>query len=230
VSVDALRPVAGQRSAACFIAIDAQGRRMIFALGGEALISRPEQLDRTQFDGTRLAWIGDAFPEVALAVAGATRAQGGQVFFGPGGVMAACGLDGLAPILAASDVLVVSRGEAESLTGQADPSQAAERLRAALAAPGVVVITLGEAGAVVLSGAELARVAAFPVERVVDTTGAGDAFAAGLIAARLEGRAWEEAARMGCAAAAHKIAYTGARSGQPTRAEISEIMRKGYDR
>ena len=73
-----------------------------------------------------------------------------------------------------------------------------------------VVVTLGEEGALWSDGADVVRVAAEPAE-VVDTTGAGDAFAAGLLAARLRGAGTEEALRAGCALAARAVGSTGAR-------------------
>jgi sugar/nucleoside kinase (ribokinase family) len=58
---------------------------------------------------------------------------------------------------------------------------------------------------------------------VVDTVGAGDAFNAGFIAARLEGRNLDEALAWGNAVAASTIAEHGARSG-PTRAELTALL------
>jgi sugar/nucleoside kinase (ribokinase family) len=88
----------------------------------------------------------------------------------------------------------------------------------------VVVETLGPEGALVASGAGLVRVPSFDVPDAQDTTGAGDGFAAGLIAGFLEGLDWEEAARMGCAVAALKIRHVGARSGLPSREEVRSLL------
>jgi ribokinase len=72
------------------------------------------------------------------------------------------------------------------------------------------VVTLGEEGALWTDGSALLRVAA-PATEVVDTTGAGDAFAAGLLAARVRGAGPEEALEAGCTLAARAVAATGAR-------------------
>ena len=73
-----------------------------------------------------------------------------------------------------------------------------------------MVVTLREEGALWTDGSEVVRVAAEPAE-VVDTTGAGDAFAAGFLAARLRGAGPEEALGAGCALAARAVSSPGAR-------------------
>jgi ribokinase len=108
----------------------------------------------------------------------------------------------------AAHLLLPNGDEARALTGEADPERAAR----ALAAGREVVVTLGRAGALWTDGSRVARVAAGDVE-VVDTTGAGDAFAAGLLAARVDGAAPEEALAAGCALAARAVARIGARPG-----------------
>ena len=81
------------------------------------------------------------------------------------------------------------------LSGERDPERAARALAARF---GEVVVTLGADGALWTDGRESVRADAVPVEAVVDSTGAGDAFAAGLLAARLDGagagrRRWRRA-------------------------------------
>ena len=74
-----------------------------------------------------------------------------------------------------------------------------------------MVVTLGAAGALWSDGRELVRVPAEPVEELVDSTGAGDAFAAGLLAARVAGAAPAEALAAGCRLAARAVVTPGGR-------------------
>jgi sugar/nucleoside kinase (ribokinase family) len=83
----------------------------------------------------------------------------------------------------------------------------------------VVIITLGKRGALVYEKRETSRVPSFPTKEVVDTTGAGDAFASGVVSGMLRGFSWANAARYGNVVAALKIAYLGARVGLPERQE-----------
>jgi ribokinase len=89
---------------------------------------------------------------------------------------------------------------------------------------GLVALTLGAEGAVLLEdGEEVARAAPPPVD-AVDGTAAGDAFTACLLVSLLEGREREEALRRACAAGALAASRFGAQPSLPTAAEIDEIL------
>jgi ribokinase len=105
-------------------------------------------------------------------------------------------------------LLLPNAPEARALTGEADPERAARALAGRF---GEVVVTLGADGALWTDGAEVVRGAAVPVEAVKDSTGAGDAFAAGLLSARMAGASTEEALIAGCRLAARAVTTVGAR-------------------
>jgi ribokinase len=105
-------------------------------------------------------------------------------------------------------LLVPNTEEARALTGQQDPELAARRLSERFPE---VVVTLGVDGALWTDGRAVCRVPAVRGVTVRDSTGAGDAFAAGLIAARLDGATPEEALGAGCRLAAEAVAGPGAR-------------------
>jgi ribokinase len=98
--------------------------------------------------------------------------------------------------------------EAEALTGESDPERAAHALAERF---DEVVVTLGAEGALWTDGEQLLRAPAPPVEAVEDSTGAGDAFAAGLLAARLAGAPVADALAAGCSLAARAVQQAGAR-------------------
>jgi sugar/nucleoside kinase (ribokinase family) len=107
--------------------------------------------------------------------------------------------------VAGADLLLPNEDEAVHLTGDAVPEEAALAL-----GPPEVVVKLGAAGAVCAAGGELHRVAALPTS-VVDTTGAGDAFAAGYLAARVTGAGIDDALESGATTAARAVTRLGAR-------------------
>ena len=112
------------------------------------------------------------------------------------------------PIEVDADVTVVNRYELESLSRR----------------DGLVAVTLGAEGAMLLEdGEEIAR-AAPPTVEAVDGTAAGDAFTACLLVSLLEGRDHEEALERACAAGALAASRFGAQPSLPTAAEIDAIL------
>jgi sugar/nucleoside kinase (ribokinase family) len=106
------------------------------------------------------------------------------------------------------DLLFANEAELHSLyqTEDFDTAVAAVREDARLA-----VVTRSEKGCLVVTREKTEAVHAFPVERVVDTTGAGDLFAAGFLFGLARGADHTNAARLGAMAAAEVIQHLGAR-------------------
>ncbi len=117
------------------------------------------------------------------------------------------------------DILFANEAEVCSLYEENDFEPAAQRAGAEVA---LAALTRSEAGSVVLRGAERVEVAAVPV-RVVDTTGAGDAYAAGFLAAHAAGRGLLACGRLGSRAAAATIAQFGARPAANLRAMMAAV-------
>jgi ribokinase len=112
------------------------------------------------------------------------------------------------PVDVDPDLTVVNTYELETLTRR----------------DGLVAVTLGPDGAVLLEeGQEVAR-AEPPAVEAVDGTAAGDAFTACLLVSLLEGRDREEALRRACAAGALAASRFGAQPSLPTAAEVDELL------
>ncbi len=105
------------------------------------------------------------------------------------------------------EVLVAGREEAELLAETDDPEHAAADLATSHE---LVVITLGDAGALARTGNRVVRVPAMPAE-AVDVTGAGDAFAAGLVAGLVGGDDLEDALIAASRLAATAVTQVGSR-------------------
>ena len=106
------------------------------------------------------------------------------------------------------DILFANESEIKSLY-QVDSFEAA--LAAARAENKICALTRSEKGSVVIKGSETHTVPAAPVARVVDTTGAGDLYAAGFLFGFTHGKPLAECARLGGIAAAEVISHVGAR-------------------
>jgi sugar/nucleoside kinase (ribokinase family) len=106
------------------------------------------------------------------------------------------------------DLLFANEDEALQLTGRADLDSALEELQAKVP---VLVITKGAEGAIAIEKGEQISIPAAPVKQVVDTTGAGDLFAAGFLAAHCKGAGLERCLWTGAIAAGEVIQHYGAR-------------------
>lgn len=126
---------------------------------------------------------------------------------GSAGHLRAMGPERFGRIVAGVDLLIAGLEEAQLLTGMADAEGAAVALAAAHP---LVVVTLGGGGSLVASQGAAAHVPPVPAQ-VVDVTGAGDAYAAGLLAALLTGATDAEACGRAAALAARAVAEVGAR-------------------
>jgi len=119
------------------------------------------------------------------------------------------------------DFLVPNLKEAQGLTGKTDP----ESIAGKILDYGVknVIIKMGENGCYIQNAAEKLMVPAFKTDNVVDTTGAGDSFLAGLIAGTLEGLDIESAAVFANAAASANVRGLGA-AFVKSRDEVERIL------
>jgi ribokinase len=130
-------------------------------------------------------------------------------------------------LLALVDVLIPNESETAALTGlpattEAELATAADRLRAQ--GVGAVILTLGARGALLAAEGVTRRFPAFPVDQVVDTTAAGDAFVGGLVTAVAEKRPLDAAIAWGNAAGALAVAHAGAQPSLPTRAAVEALL------
>jgi ribokinase len=133
-------------------------------------------------------------------------------------------------IYALCDYVTPNETEAATLTGltvetEADALAAAKEFvrRGAKNA----LITLGEKGALLHGAAGTHMVPAFKVPKVVETTGAGDAFNGGFAVALAEGQSPVDAIRFGCATAGLSVQKPGTAPSMPTRAEIEAMLKAG---
>jgi ribokinase len=133
-----------------------------------------------------------------------------------------------ADLLPLVDYLTPNEVEAGLLTGgEVRTVDDAVRAGRALVAAGVgaAIVTLGEAGAVLVTAAAALRVEAFPIE-AVDTVGAGDAFAGALAACLAAGASIEDALLVASAAGGLTCTARGAMDALPAREEVESLMRR----
>ena len=212
----ALRTVPGAATGTIVSLVETDGQRSMLADRGANLALAPDDVPAL-IEGGHLHLSGytllDPGPRAAgLAALRAAVAAGCTVSVDPAstGPLTSYGVDRWLTDTAAATLVLPNADEARLLTGCTDPEAAA---RALAARHPVAAVSLGADGALWASGGELVHRPAHPTD-VVDTTGAGDAFAAGLLAAWLAAdRQVDPAAALdaGLARAADVVRRPGAR-------------------
>lgn len=201
----------------CIVLVSPDGERsMIPDSGANAALSSsdipPELFDpSTHLHVVGYALLNEGSRGAALHAIKLARSAGATVSIDPSstGPLTTLGPEMFLSWVDGTDILLANADEARTLTGLDDPATSATKLTSTFTE---VVVTLGSGGALWASRShpEPVHVAAQPVE-VVDSTGAGDSFAAGYLPAALNGADPRAALTAGCALAAHAVTHTGAR-------------------
>ena len=152
-----------------------------------------------------------AFPALSPADLAALRPLGKICHYDDGDVVFRAGdadIDMFVVESGGIDLLFANEDEVLQLVGRTDLDAALEELTTKVP---TLVVTRGAAGATGLASGERVNVPAAPVREVVDTTGAGDLFAAGFVAAHARGASLEPCLYTGPIAAGEVIQHFGAR-------------------
>jgi sugar/nucleoside kinase (ribokinase family) len=205
----------GPTTARSLILVTPDAQRTLNTFLGVAAEIEVGDVDEARVAQARITYlegylVGMASAEEALAKSvAAARAAGGRVALtlsDPAWVAAQ--RRAFEKLLGEVDVLLANEVEALALTGAGDLDAAVEALRDRCP---VVTVTRSERGALVAGAGELHAVPAVPVAQVVDTTGAGDLYAAGFLLGLARGMPLSDCGRLGCLAAAEVISHLGAR-------------------
>lgn len=204
------------------ITVDARGENRIVVVAGANATVDPPSVERARSAfGAAHAFVTQLESPLDAVLAGArcARAAGATTILN-----AAPARPITDEIVAAFDVLIVNRGEAELLCGAQPGSDVAVLVRGlSRRGPRTVVVTLGADGAVAGCDGRIDRQAAFPVD-VCDTTAAGDAFVGAFAVALASGAELPVALRHGAAAGALACTRAGAQPSLPSAAELDAFL------
>lgn len=228
VDTDAVATRGGYDTGRVLCFVDKQGQRALYVSPGANLTVTVADLQRgltsdvswvhcSSFAGDapftgQLSFIAGLPPEVRLSLA-------------PGALYAARGYEALLPVLARCTVLFLTGLELAKLTGEPEIFTGARMLFR----EGVktIVVTMGKEGSLVVTPSAHFKLPVLPVQ-VVDTTGAGDAFAAGFIFGCLHDWAVADAQRFANVVASFAVEEWGARAGIPSLLQAKERYEQTY--
>jgi sulfofructose kinase len=223
VDVAAARRVAGVATRSAVIVVDrTHGTRSVIEHRDPRLNLPDGSWPLPAVRGARVLLVDGTDMRAAVGVARAARESGVRVVVDVDEAARAA-----APLLALADVVIASEGFVSAAGVSIESGLAALAARNPQAA--VVCVTLGRRGCLALARGTRISVPAFDVP-CVDSTGAGDVFRAGVIAAWLEtpsGPEVQTALRYACAAAALSCGGPGAQGALPRAAEVRALLDSG---
>ncbi len=198
--------------------------------GSAASLLGPDDLDLPWLTGARHLHVTGVYAALTPSTLAATRAlmaamraAGRSISFDPNLRPAlwpstATMRSTINALAAISDWVLPGLDEGRLLTGHDTAAEIADFYRANGASK--VIVKLGEQGAWYADAQGTGPVPAWPVQQVIDTVGAGDGFAVGVISALLAGEPLAAAARRGAWIGARALQVRGDTEGLPTRAEL----------
>lgn len=220
----------GPPTARCLVLVSPDGQRTMATHLGVAGELSAADVDQGLVERARITFlegylVGLPTAEEALTTAvDAARASGGLVALTLSDPMwVGARREAFINLLSDVDILLANEHEACQLTGEPDADTAIKLLRRSCP---VVAVTCSEHGALVADRTDTVAVPAQRVERVIDTTGAGDLFAAGFLFGLARDLHVVDCARLGAVAAAEVIGHLGARP-QVSLADLAVDAIKG---
>jgi sugar/nucleoside kinase (ribokinase family) len=206
---------AGPSTARCLINVTPDGERTMCTYLGASTRFTDFDVDKEFIEGAKIVYLeGYLFdpPEARAAfakAAGLARASGRQIALtlSDSFVVDRHRTALLGFIETQVDILFANEAEITALF-ETGFDAAIEAVRSLVK---IAAVTRSEQGSVIVSGEETHRIAASPVEKVVDTTGAGDQYAAGFLFGLSQGRPLDVCGRLGSLAAAEVISHYGPR-------------------
>ncbi len=208
---------------------DSEGRILIYGFKGASEDLVIKDVDKELLLGARYVHIASLRPDTTLGILEYVKMLGSGnkpvVSWDPGRVLALSGLSRLEPIISLVDIVSVNKREASYITGESDYVRAAEELRRL--GPKIVIVKKGSEGVYLVSDSVTIDIPAFPPEKVVDTTGAGDAFMAGFYSALRRGYSLEEAAKYAAIVASIKVSRLGSHE-VPKHEEVVRLIKSAH--
>jgi sugar/nucleoside kinase (ribokinase family) len=184
--------------------------------------SPAETLAACRFRHLHVSWLGQLWDQPGLVEV--ARKQGASISLDCQCCPEVMARPDVSGKLGLVDIFMPNMVEALQITGAEDPEAALRKLAGWTRS---AIVKLGSAGVIACREGTRYELAAMPVD-VADTTGAGDAFAGGVMFGMLSGMSFEDAIRAGTICGGLSASARGGATRVPRRAELEELMAKGW--
>ena len=202
-------------------------KKILVLLGNNPALSlsSPAEVDWSLVNSCKIVYIGEVFVEVASAIASYAKNTGKWIVYRPITPFIKMGFKKLEPIIRSSNTIILNEINWNELKRSTpDVNTPTDLLNLG---PEEVIITKSNKGVEVHTKDEIFELPSFKV-KVIDTTGAGDAFAAGYIKARLDGKPLREAVKYALAVAALTTTKLGVRAAFPKVKRVENFIKKTH--
>ncbi len=216
-----LRRIAGQFTAQAFITTDLDNNQIIAFHPGAMNYAHQNHIDAAL--GAKLAIIAPDGKEGMLQHAHECRAAGIPFIFDPGQGLPMFSADELSEFVALADYVAVNDYEGKLLEDKTGNSL--EKIARGVKA---LVLTLGAKGSLVLAGGQRHEIPIVKAAEILDPTGCGDAYRAGLLYGIANGWDWPSTGRLGALVGSIKIEHRGAQNHRFTAQEIKDRFRREF--
>ena len=212
-----------------FIAITRDGERTMYGFRGANIYLSADEIDMGSVKNSRVlhisgyALLSDPQRKTTIKILKVARGAGALVSLDVGVLPATKVANRVHSILRSIDILFLGELEVSALVGTKKPEKAAKDLLKF--GPKIVALKLGRKGCFILTEMERVRSPAFPI-KVVDTTGAGDAFDAGFLTGVIGEWGLKRTARFANALGSLSTTKIGAQSALPNRREVKRFLRR----
>jgi sugar/nucleoside kinase (ribokinase family) len=206
----------GSSTATCLIAVTPDGQRSMSTYLGACRELTQADIDETQVAAARILyiegylWDQDEAKDAARKAIAATKRAGGSIALSLSDSFCVGRFRDEFLQLLDKDVTVLFANEDEA-KALFEAEDFADVVKAAQKWGGIAALTRSAKGCVIVEGGVAHEIPAAPVARVIDTTGAGDQFAAGFLYGLTHGKGLADCGRLGALAAAEVISHYGAR-------------------
>jgi len=240
VDISQIRVKAGVKTGSVLCLSDQSGQRSLHVVPGANDQLTRDDLDLTYLNRAKIVHLSSFASDRQFQISAKLipkLAASVKISFAPGVLYALKGLEALAPILARTYVLFINRDEIEQLTGRKVIAGVEDCFNLGCH---VVVVTMGKGTTLKLGGKTVSAVGYIrdtgkeyiiesgESEKVIDTTGAGDAFATGFLYGLLNKKGLKECGRLGDIVARAAITKLGTRQGFPTPDELARRYQERY--
>jgi len=221
IETDRLKRIAGQFTAQAFITTDLDDNQIIAFHPGAMDHSHLNHIDASH--KARIAIIGPDGKEGMLSHARQCKQHGVPFIFDPGQGLPMFSAEELGDFIRLADYVAVNDYEGKLL--ESKTGRSLEEISREVKA---LIATQGAKGSVVFADGKRHEIAAVPAESVVDPTGCGDAYRAGLLYGITQGWDWPSICQLGSVMGSIKIAQRGGQNHAPSRDEIEERYRAAF--